>query len=627
MTSVLGHLVNYDFDERYKKWHSVDPRELFSAPVLSMITDDKRAISDNISQQARYAQKLFIWTDCDREGENIGFEVANVAKLANRGLKDTDIARAVFNNVEASHVRHAADHPGQLDMRQVKAVEARSEIDLRIGAAFTRFQTLMLQNRFSELNKKVISYGSCQFPTLGFVVDQYKRVKNFKPEKFWSLVIEVKIPDYLIPEEEPERTKTGRIKKKQPQKADRLKFTWDRNHLFDHLATTVIYEKCSDSGYRALVESVKEKPTSKWRPLPLTTVELQKLGAQYFGMSSKKIMDIAENLYNKGFISYPRTETDIFDESINLEPLVEKQYNSPEWGEYARKLLGVNGANRTFTKPRKGKHNDKAHPPIHPVMYLSPTAAANPQEYEVYKFIAKRFLACVSPDAQGFQTTVILNWSDEKFKASGLVVTERNFLDVYPYQKWTSSSVQIPTGLFRTGELIELVSTELTEGSTTKPRYLTEPELIGLMDLNGIGTDATMAEHIDTIISREYVFKTESSQVPRSRARRPASSNADTAQQDKYSTLPVFIPSTLGIALVEGYDAIGFDLSLSKPFLRKEMEESMRAIIDGRLNKQEVVSDTVRKYREVYDEANTKSAVLIQYARRYIGQASSNPLD
>lgn len=75
----------------------------------------------------------------------------------------------------------------RLDMQQVEAVGARIELDLRIGSAFTRLQTLAFQNRFEELQSKVISYGSCQFPTLGFVVDRYKSREQFIPENFWYI--------------------------------------------------------------------------------------------------------------------------------------------------------------------------------------------------------------------------------------------------------------------------------------------------------------------------------------------------------------------------------------------------------------------------------------------------------
>lgn len=511
------------------------------------------------------------------------------------------------------------------------------EVDLRIGAAFTRFQTLTLQSHFrTELDKQIVSYGSCQFPTLGFVVDQYKRVKNFVPEQFWYISIDVKIPEEQIASDSEEVLAATTKKKKPVKKKDILTFSWERNHLFDHLATTVLFERCADTGYKARVESVIHKPTSKWRPLPLTTVELQKLGATFFGLSSKRIMDIAETLYNKGYISYPRTETDQFDAAMDLQALVRKQFNSPEWGDFARGLLDEQPSDANaprFTTPRKGRLNDKAHPPIHPVIFVDRSVLESNDHYEVYKFITRRFLACCSPDAIGSTTTVTLDWAGEKFKASGLVVLERNFLDVYPYQKWESTDAQIPANFFRDGELVDLHSADMKDGQTTAPKFLTEPELIALMDLNGIGTDATMAEHIETVLQRSYVFKHMMSgggATGRGGARggRRGAANTGDKRTSPGGPLPVFIPSTLGIALVEGYDEIGFDMSLSKPFLRKEMEESMRAIIEGRMTKQQVVSSTVNKYRDVYEVAKQQSNVLIATARRYFDAArTGEPVD
>jgi DNA topoisomerase III len=129
---------------------------------------DSKAIHENIVQESRYARGLFIWTDCDREGEHIGSEIERAAKKGNAHIQ---VKRAHFNNLEReyfllsidliSHIIHAALHPVLLDYRQAAAVNARQELDLRIGSAFTRFQTFSLQRSigaFKEQNK-VISYG------------------------------------------------------------------------------------------------------------------------------------------------------------------------------------------------------------------------------------------------------------------------------------------------------------------------------------------------------------------------------------------------------------------------------------------------------------------------------------
>jgi DNA topoisomerase-3 len=142
--------------------------------------------------------------------------------------------------------------------------------------------------------------GSCQFPTLGFVVDRYFRVKNFVPEKFWSIKVMHKRENINV------------------------NFTWKRNRLFDRAIVTILFERCILAKI-AKVSKVQERPTSKWKPLPLTTVELQKNATRFCRMNSAEAMSVAEGLYNKGFISYPRTETDRFDKGINLQALVQKQ--------------------------------------------------------------------------------------------------------------------------------------------------------------------------------------------------------------------------------------------------------------------------------------------------------------
>lgn len=286
--------------------------------------------------------------------------------------------------------------------------------------------------------------------------------------------------------------------------------------------------------------------------------------------------------------------------------------------------------NGGFSQPRMGKNNDKAHPPIHPVVYVAPNALATSDERRVYEFVVRRFLACCSEDAIGETTTINLQYGDEGFHASGLVVLQRNYLEVYIYDRWESSQM-LPQ--FHQGETFAPKEANITDGKTTAPGYLTEPELIALMDVNGIGTDATMAEHIVKIVERLYVFA-----APRGRggggegdeagvgrgvgrgAGRGAGRGRGGAGRGGRGGVAAagggrggmqeFIPSNLGIALVEGYDQIGFDNSLSKPFLRKEMEESMKQICAGTMTRQDMVRANIEQYREMFVKASQQVNVL-----------------
>ena len=271
---------------------------------------DKKPIAMNIETQAQHSDILYIWTDCDREGENIGVEIRDIALKKNPRL---EVRRARFSNIERNHIIQAAHNPVVLDQRQSDAVAARIEIDLRTGSAITRQLTLNLRHMVPALmeEKKILSYGSCQFPTLGFVVERYFRVKNFIPEPFWSIQV---------------------VHKKENT---RVTFNWKRVHLFDRMAVVILYERCLNSKV-AKVTKMQKRPTSKWRPFPLTTVELQKMGSRYLRMDSSRVMKVAEDLYTKGWISYPRTETDQFDHGMDLRSLIQKQTQGPSWGPFAQ---------------------------------------------------------------------------------------------------------------------------------------------------------------------------------------------------------------------------------------------------------------------------------------------------
>ena len=447
---------------------------------------------------------------------------------------------------------------------------------------------------------KAISYGSCQFPTLGFVVDRYFRVKNFVPETFWKIDLFHERDGIYV------------------------NFHWKRHRLFDRMIATILFERCINARI-ARVSKLEKKPTSKWRPLPLTTVDLQKMGSRYLHLDSQTVMQRAEGLYQKGYISYPRTETDQFPQDMDLREIISKQRPHYNWGGYASHLLD-DGA---FTNPRAGGNNDQAHPPIHPVNLAQPPSLEDDRDKRVYEFVVRRFLACCSADARGETTTITLQYGPEVFSATGLLVLERNYLDVYPYDKWESSQ-QLPQ--FTVNETFVPTEARMGEGETTPPGYLTEPELISLMDANGIGTDATMAEHIAKIKERCYVMT-----LSRGAGTGSASENADRNANDasrggrgrgrgrgrggKGGTAAgqrntggggneIFIPTTLGVALIEGYDKLGFETSVSKPFLRKEMEVSMKRICEGQLAKEVFVQESIDKWREVFRRTATSLGVL-----------------
>lgn len=208
VTSVIGHVFSVDFPATYQDWSSVDPLDLFRAPVLRRESNPKAHICRHLSQEARGCGHLVLWLDCDREGENICFEV-----MESTGFQLNDarrkVYRARFSSVTEKDIFKAMDNLVEPNRNEALAVDARLEIDLKVGVAFTRFQTRYFQGKYGNLDSRVISYGPCQTPTLGFCVQRYLQITSFKPEKFWAL------HPYII------------------QNGYEIKLEWERHKLFD----------------------------------------------------------------------------------------------------------------------------------------------------------------------------------------------------------------------------------------------------------------------------------------------------------------------------------------------------------------------------------------------------------
>ncbi|XP_075888394.1 DNA topoisomerase 3-alpha isoform X2 [Nelusetta ayraudi] len=529
MTSVSGHLLGLEFKAPYQKWHSCNPVLLFDAEVEKYCPDNMTQIKRTLEKEARQCQALVIWTDCDREGENIGFEIIDVCKAVKSNLQ---VFRAKFSEITPNSIRRACETLMAPDCNISDAVDVRQELDLRIGASFTRFQTLRLQKIFPEsLANQLISYGSCQFPTLGFVVERFKAIQAFIPETFYKIKVLHEVDE------------------------DTVEFSWKRNRLFNHTACLVLYQICME--------------------------ELEKLASRKLKINAKETMKIAEKLYTQGYISYPRTETNIFPQNLALGPLVEQQTESSAWGTFAQRVLDQPGG----PNPRQGKKSDQAHPPIHPTKF-SGTLQGN--EGRVYEFIVRHFLACVSQDAVGQETVVDIDIAREQFSASGLMIIARNYLDVYPYDRWSTKLIPV----YERGSQFQPSAIEMADGQTIPPQLLTEADLISLMEKHGIGTDATHAEHIETIKNRMYVGLT--------------------ADQR-------FLPGELGMGLVEGYNSMGYEMS--KPNLRAELEADLKLVSEGRKDKRSVLQHYIQKYKTIFVASARKAKKLDEALTPYLGAA------
>lgn len=550
-TSVLGHLKGTEFEQRVRKWNSCDPSILLNpaqSQVEWTIPEDKQNLAQTLRNEARTCDWLILWLDCDSEGEKIASDVADVCSQSKPNII---IKRARFSAMTNTDIFRAINSLDVLNENISNMVSTRQEIDLRAGSAYTRFLTKQLQKFVLTNNdNSVISYGPCQFPTLGIIVDRWLVIKNFVSRDFWVFELFLKDCDIL--------------------------FEWLRKQIFDEYSAMIFYElayeEAEAEGYVATVEHVDRRQRNRWRPLPLSTVEMQKIASRVLHISSDRTMEIAEALYNKGLISYPRTETDKFATSYNLRGLIEKQTGHNEWGSYANRLLtpASENDNVTFTWPRAGGNDDGAHPPIHPTE-SSPETFEHAQHKILYNYITKRFLASCSIDAKGSETIVKVRvGSSEYFTAQGLIVEEKGYLEViHPFERWNDK--QMPITLLQQYSRIPITSFLFRQSRTQPPPLLSEADLISLMDHHHIGTDATIAEHIKKVLDREYVEKVDGGR---------------------------FNPTDIGLALVIAHERCR--IHLARPHMRAKQEDQLKQIVNRTLQPQQVLNNVLTEYQQLF---------------------------
>lgn len=403
VTSVCGHIFSTDFPKEFNNWDSVDPLDLYDVDTIKIESPTKGgSIVKHLQQEAHSCTYLVLWLDCDREGENICFEVIDIVQPLLRKTQYQQIYRAKFSSLTPVDLRKAMQELSVPNKNEAMSVDARQILDLKIGVTFTRFQTKFFQGKYGNLDSKLISYGPCQTPTLGFCVKRHDEILSFKPEPYYTLHL---------------NTRT-----QPPIRAHHIK-----GHMKHQPTAQAIYQKLSShKGDPATVTSITKSKHKSKKPLGLNTVQLLKLCSTQLGMSPHMTMSIAEHLYLSGFITYPRTESTAYASSFDLLGVVKTLNTFQDFKEETDILL-----NGGFKKPHKGKDAGD-HPPITPCAQENPKTLPG-AEYSLFRFIAKYFLATVSQDAVYERIVIKLSIEGEEFTSEGSITINPGFSLMTPW--------------------------------------------------------------------------------------------------------------------------------------------------------------------------------------------------
>lgn len=273
-------------------------------------------------------------------------------------------------------------------------------------------------------------------------------------------------------------------------------------------------------------------------------------------------MSCAEHLYTRGFISYPRTETTSYPKSFDFHSILHQLSSSggSRHAQVASQLLHTDG----ISQPKQGE--DKGdHPPITP---LSSGGGLSGDHARIYDYVVSHFLATLMKPCRYLTRTVALDVGGEAFSVQSRQVIDPGFTSVMTWQ--AVAEEECLEGM-REGALLSVKEAKLMERETSPPGYLTESELISLMEKYGIGTDASIPVHINNICVRNYV---------RVEAGRKLE------------------PTKLGIALVRGYWRV--DPELIQPTMRADVEKQLELIAKGRADYRAVLAHTLENFRRKF---------------------------
>lgn len=456
--SSYGHIRDLK-----KKELSIDKETLQPAYV---IPKDKEELVKRLRENAKKADKVWLASDEDREGEAISWHLCEVL-----GLDEASTNRIVFHEITKPAILAAIENPRHLDMNLVNAQQARRVLDRIVG--------FKLSPVLWRKVKPALSAGRVQSVAVRLIVEREREIQQFKSEPYYRInaIFAITNADGSQSEVKTELDK---------------RFT-------THDDAIAFLEKCKDAEFS--VANVTKKPLKRMPAPPFTTSTLQQEAARKLGFSVSQTMMVAQRLYESGLITYMRTD------SVNLSSLC--------IGAAKEEIIKLYG--EEYSSPRNfhthSKGAQEAHEAIRPTYMANTSIEGTAQERRLYDLIWKRTAASQMAEAQIEKTTVNIASSnfDERFIANGEVVKFDGFIKVYRESTDEDAEQQdefahnLPS--IKEGDVLTRREISSTERYSQGPTRYTEASLVHKLEELGIGRPSTYAPTISTIQQREYVVK------------------------------------------------------------------------------------------------------------------------
>ena len=401
--------------------------------------------------------EVYMATDRDLEGEILGFNLIRFA------LNRKNAKRMEFSTMTSKDLKKAFENPKQhLDFPLINSGEARHILDFLFGLNLSRALTLAIKNSGFF---KILSIGRVQGPALNFLADRELEIQKFKSEPYWEI-----------------------------EAVDSITLLHKKGKFFDKSEVDKIYERIKNEK-EAIIREITKKEFYQEAPAPfdLTSLQLESYGV--FGITPKETLSIAQELYTSAYISYPRTSSNQFPQSLNYKEIIQGISRQKQYESLAKKLL----LNQNL-RPNNGTKTDPAHPAMYPTGEIPQKLSE--KERKVYDLIVKRTLATFAEKAKRETITIESEIKKEPFIAKGSRTLEKGWHLFYePYIKL--EEVEFPN--LKKNDKLKIKKINKLEKETSPPKRFTEASIIKELEHRNLGTKSTRAQIIEALYQRDYI--------------------------------------------------------------------------------------------------------------------------
>ncbi len=477
-SKTIGQYLGKDYNILASMGHIRDlPQKDFGINIKDdfkptyVLDPKKQKIVKKIKDAAKNSEKVYLASDNDREGEAIAWHLKEVLR---NSISDDDIYRIVFNEITKDAIIEAIEHPAHVDENKVDAQQARRILDRIVGYKVSPIL-------WKVITKK-LSAGRVQTVALRLICEREQEIRDFEPQEYWSIEAE--------------------LKKDKPFSATLKKYAGKAIKITTKDQAEKIFEALKSAEY--VVADIKKSEKSQAPFPPFITSTLQQEASKLLGFTTRKTMQIAQQLYegvtinnrNTGLISYMRTDSVRIAEKANFQLRKYIKDNYPN--EYLCKYV------RVFKNKNKAQD---AHEAIRPTNnFTTPDSIKEfltKDQFKLYSLIWKRFTATQMANMNIQNITAQIAAEKGLFETQASSVLFDGFSKIYPYVPVKNLKDEFPE--LSKKDIVELIKLDKVQHFTQPPSRFTEASLVRKLEEEGIGRPSTYAPIISTLLQRKYV--------------------------------------------------------------------------------------------------------------------------